>query len=128
MSTLWETASVSDEYDLAPDGSEIRPLLRMRGGSIVHCTLPPEQVTQAVRHLTVEEFWYFLSGEGQVWRKSSELEEIVEVHPHMALSIPPGTHFQFRTTGSEPLTFVITTMPPWPGPDEAIPVQGKWPR
>ena len=128
MSTAWETASVSDEYELAPDGSEIRPLLRMQGGSLVHCTLPPGSVTQAVRHRTVEELWYFLGGVGQVWRRDGEVEEIVDVYAGVALSIPLGTHFQFRATCSEPLTFVIVTMPPWPGPDEAVPVPGKWRR
>ena len=29
--------------------------------------------------------------------------------------------------GDEPLAFVITTLPPWPGPDEAVPVPGRWP-
>ena len=44
----------------------------------------------------------------------------------MAISLPLGTRFQFRTTGSQPLEVVITTLPPWPGDDEAIPVEGRW--
>ena len=124
----WETRSVPERLDvLAPDGSEIRALLRVGGGSMVHCTLPPGRVTQAVRHRTVEEVWFFLGGHGQVWRKQGEREEIVDVGPGLALSIPLGTHFQFRTLGDEPLTFVITTMPPWPGADEAVGVPGVWP-
>lgn len=31
-----------------------------------------------------------------------------------------------RNTGDKPLKFVITTMPPWPGKDEAFFVEGKW--
>jgi mannose-6-phosphate isomerase-like protein (cupin superfamily) len=127
VSVPWETRAVPDNYDVvAPDGSAIRLLVRARGGSMVHCTLPPGGVTQAVRHCTVEEVWYFLGGRGQVWRKQGEVEEITEVRPCLALSMPLGTHFQFRATGSEPLTFVIVTMPPWPGPDEAVPVPGAW--
>ena len=128
MDRPWQTRSVAGEYDtLAPDGSEIRLLLQLRGGSLVHCSLPPGGVTRAVRHRSVEELWYFLSGAGQVWRKSEGAEEITDVRPGSALTIPLGTHFQFRTTGSEPLTFVITTMPPCPGPDEAVEVPGIWP-
>ena len=128
MDRPWQTRSVAGEYDtLAPDGSEIRLLLQLRGGSLVHCSLPPGGVTRAVRHRSVEELWYFLSGAGQVWRKSEGAEEITDVRPGSALTIPLGTEFQFRTTGSEPLTFVITTMPPWPGPDEAVEVPGIWP-
>ena len=96
----WEPRSVPDRYDvLAPDGSEIRLLLRVRGGSMVHCSLPTGQVTRAVRHRTVEEVWFFLGGRGQVWRKRGDFEEIVDVGPGLALSIPLGTHFQFRTPG-----------------------------
>ena len=40
----------------------------------------------------------------------------------MCLTIPLGTHFQFRSLGPGPLAAVAVTMPPWPGPDEAVPV------
>lgn len=127
METPWHAAQVRADYDiLAPDGSEIRVLVQVNGGSMVHCTLPPGGVTQAVCHRTVEELWYFLGGQGEVWRKSGTTEEVTGVGPGMALPIPLGTHFQFRAIGAEPLTFVITTMPPWPGPDEAVPVPGHW--
>jgi mannose-6-phosphate isomerase-like protein (cupin superfamily) len=128
MSVPWQTRLVPGGYDaLAPDGSEIRLLVQVRGGSMVHCTLPAGAVTRAVRHRTVEEVWYFLGGQGQVWRKRDGVEEVAEVRPGLALSIPPGTDFQFRATAAAPLTFVITTMPPWPGADEAVPVPGAWP-
>ena len=45
----------------------------------------------------------------------------------VCLTIPPGTSFQFRNTGWEPLCFIITTMPPWPGPEEAVRVTDHWP-
>jgi len=44
----------------------------------------------------------------------------------VALTIPLGTRFQFRTTGREALTAVAVTMPPWPGDDEAVAVDGPW--
>ena len=128
MTAQWQTARGALGVDaVAPDGSEIRLLAATRSASMVHCTLPPGGVTRAVRHRTVEEVWYFLGGQGQVWRKRGEVEEVTDVRPGTALSIPAGTHFQFRATGPEPLTFVITTVPPWPGADEAVPVPGVWP-
>jgi mannose-6-phosphate isomerase-like protein (cupin superfamily) len=44
----------------------------------------------------------------------------------VCLTIPLGTHFQFRAFGPESLTALGVTMPPWPGEGEAVRVQGKW--
>lgn len=119
---------LSEDYDtLAPDGSEIRLLVRSRRGSMVHCTLDAGEVSLAVAHRTVEEFWYFLEGTGQVWRRKGERERVVDVAAGGSLSIPVGTHFQFRANGDCPLRFVIVTIPPWPGEDEAYRVAGRWP-
>lgn len=111
---------------LAPDGSEIRLLPRVVGGSMVHCRLAPGAVSLAVAHRTVDELWYVLSGRGELWRAAGEVEEIVPLHPHTAHAIPVGTRFQFRSLGPEALDLVIVTMPPWPGMDEAQRVPGRW--
>ena len=116
-------------YDcLAPDGSRIRFLPALKGGSMVHCTLAPGQVSSPVRHRSVEEVWYFLRGTGELWRKpaGSASGTVVEVGPGTAVDIPLGAHFQFRNTGAGPLEIVIVTLPPWPGEDEAVPVSGFW--
>ena len=67
-----------------------------------------------------------LHGQGQVWRKQKGREEVVDVSPGCCLTIPIGTHFQFRNSGQEPLSFIIATMPPWPGDQEAVRVQSYW--
>jgi mannose-6-phosphate isomerase-like protein (cupin superfamily) len=123
----FDTKALLEKYDyLAPDGSESRLLLKLRGGGLCHCMLPAGKVSAAVYHKTVEELWYFLSGEGKVWRKQTDKEEISSVQAGVSVSIPVGTAFQFRNTGGGPLCFVIATMPPWPGKDEAVPTDGKW--
>jgi len=94
-------------------------LPRMKSGGLRHCTLPAGKTSLAVKHKTVEEIWYFLEGKGEVWRKHGDHEEVATVEPGISLTIPLGTHFQFRNTGSGPLCFIIVTMPPWPGPEEA---------
>jgi mannose-6-phosphate isomerase-like protein (cupin superfamily) len=123
-----QTKRLADRHDcLAPDGSEIRLLAAGERGSFVHCALPPGGVSRAVRHRSVEEIWYFLSGTGEVWRKVGETEETVEVSAGLCLTIPCGAHFQFRNTGAGRLEFVLVTMPPWPGDPEAVRVEDHWP-
>jgi mannose-6-phosphate isomerase-like protein (cupin superfamily) len=111
---------------IAPDGSNVRILLGLRGGGMAHFELPPGQISTAVTHKTVEEIWFFLSGKGEMWRRTEGQEEIAAVEASVCLTIPLGTHFQFRSFGDEPLTAVGVTMPPWSGEDEATVVAGVW--
>ena len=123
-----QTRKLPDEYTvLAPDGSEIRELVDVKGGSLVHCLLPPGATSAAVVHATVEEVWYVIGGRGQVWRASDAAESVVDVAPGVALSIETGCRFQFRNTGDDDLCILIVTMPPWPGGQEARRVPGRWP-
>ena len=124
----FETKSLPEKVDYpAPDGSEIRLLPTMNGGGLAHCTLSVDGVSKPVYHKTVEEIWYFLEGAGQVWRKQGEREEVKDVEPGVSLTIPVGTQFQFKNTGDKPLKFIIVTMPPWPGADEAVALEkGFW--
>jgi mannose-6-phosphate isomerase-like protein (cupin superfamily) len=62
-----------------------------------------------------------------MWRRQGERESVVPLETGVCLTIPLGTHFQFRSTGPEPLAAVAVTMPPWSGPDEAVAVPGRWP-
>jgi len=94
---------------------------------MAHFTLPAGKISIAVAHRSVEEVWCFTSGQGQIWRKKNSAEDIVEIRPGLSISIDVGTHFQFRNDGTEPLTAIGTTMPPWPGMNEAYTVEGKWP-
>lgn len=111
---------------VAPDGSDVRVLLGLASGGMAHFELQPGQVAAAVRHRTVEEIWFVLSGEGQMWRRQEGREEIVDLVPGVCLTVPLGTEFQFRAAPGSPLAAVAITMPPWPGADEAVPVAGPW--
>jgi mannose-6-phosphate isomerase-like protein (cupin superfamily) len=88
--------------------------------------LPVGQTSLAVAHRTVEEAWYILSGAGEMWRKSGDVETVIALQKDLSLIISCGTHFQFRNTGNTPLKAIGVTMPPWPGMDEAYAVEGKW--
>src|SRR5262245_3587146 len=123
----FETKAIGTVPDaIAPDGSEVRVLCQLSRGGLAAFTLAPEAVSKAMAHRTIEEVWYFISGRGRMWRKLGDHEEIVEVGPGISISIPTGTHFQFRCDGDEPLVVIGATMPPWPGEGEAFPVEGKW--
>jgi len=111
---------------IAPDGSDVRVLLELNGGSMAHFELAPGTTSNAVSHRTVEEIWFVLSGKGEMWRKLGDREEIVALSSGVALTLPRGTHFQFRSSGQEPLAAIGVTMPPWPGEGEAFEVPGKW--
>lgn len=110
----------------APDGSDVRVLLALAGGSMAHFELAPGQVTQAVTHRSVEEIWFVLVGRGQMWRRQGGREETVALEPGLCLTIPHGTEFQFRAAAGTALSALAITMPPWPGADEARPVAGPW--
>ena len=125
--TDFETLPLPESPDVvAPDGSDVRVLPRLAGGSMAHFTLAPGVTSRAVEHRSVEEIWFVIGGRGEMWRASAEREEIVALTAGVALTIPLETRFQFRASGEEPLTVVGVTMPPWPGDDEAIPVDGPW--
>lgn len=111
---------------IAPDGSEVRILAAAARGSMAQFTLPPEAVSKAVAHHTVEEVWLVIRGKGRMWRRMGADEQIVELSPGVSLVIPAGAHFQFRNDGLQPLDCVGVTMPPWPGMDEAYAVKGVW--
>lgn len=111
---------------VAPDGSDVRILSGLAGGGMAHFELAPGQTSVAVAHHTVEEIWYFLSGRGEMWRKLGDQEAVEPVDPGVCITIPVGTHFQFRSFGYEPLAALGVTMPPWPGKGEAYQVEDKW--
>jgi mannose-6-phosphate isomerase-like protein (cupin superfamily) len=127
MTEAFQTRALGAEADvIAPDGSEVRVLSASSRGSMAHFRLPVGAVSKAVKHRSVEELWFFTGGEGEMWRKANGVEESVPVRPGASISIPVGTAFQFRASATAPLEAVAVTMPPWPGMDEAIPVEGIW--
>jgi mannose-6-phosphate isomerase-like protein (cupin superfamily) len=125
--TAFDTKRLPVEPDVtAPDGSDVRILLRLEQGSFAHFSLSPGRTSIAVAHRTVEEIWYIVGGRGEMWRKQGNQEETVPLEAGVCLTILCGTHFQFCSTGDEPLAAVAVTMPPWPGEGEAYPVEGRW--
>jgi mannose-6-phosphate isomerase-like protein (cupin superfamily) len=111
---------------IAPDGSEVRILADSPRGTMAHFTLGPGQVSKAIAHRTIEEIWFVVSGAGEMWRSDGNMEQVTELRAGVSLTIMPGTRFQFRANGGEPLCAVGVAMPPWPGDGEAEFVEGRW--
>jgi mannose-6-phosphate isomerase-like protein (cupin superfamily) len=73
----WETIQLPAEPTrLAPDGSEMRLLPERDSGRVAHSRLPAGSVALAVRHPRVQELWYVLGGEGEMWRSAGEQAEV----------------------------------------------------
>lgn len=106
----------------APDGAAVEVLLATRGGSMARFTLIPGQATDPVIHRSVEEIWLVTAGRGEIVRRQAGRTERTALVPGLSLTIPHGTAFRFRAAPDAGLEILAITMPPWPGPDEAIPV------
>ena len=127
MPTPFATKILSAKPEaVAPDGSLVRLLPALPGGGMAHFELAAGATSHAVRHRTVEEIWFVISGAGEIWRRQEGLERIEPLAAGVAATIPLGTAFQFRANPEAPLVFLAVTMPPWPGMDEAVPVEGPW--
>lgn len=125
--TEFSTLRLPDEPTaLAPDGSEVRVLLGVSAGGMAHFRLAEGMTSRAIEHRTVEELWYVLEGRAEMWRSQAGKEETRELAPDTCVSIPLGTKFQFRSLGPGPFSAVAVTMPPWPGAEEAVFVEGPW--
>ncbi len=112
---------------MAPDGSQVRLLAAASRGGMAHFELGVSETSIAQRHRTVEEIWFVVNGLGLMWREPPDgPSRVIELRPGVSLTIPVGTRFQFRNTGRTPLAAIGVTMPPWPGPDEAVAVDGVW--
>ncbi len=132
--TVARHAFVADQKEQsdynAPDGSQITYLIKGQPGDfgdLCNCKLPIGKTSIAVTHQTVKELWNFTAGKGQFWLKDGDVETISEVKKGTSILIYPGVSFQFRNTSEDTiLESTITTMPPWPGANEALVVEGKW--
>jgi mannose-6-phosphate isomerase-like protein (cupin superfamily) len=124
--TLFQTVQMPVPSEPAPDGSRIYPLVRTDQTSVGLIELRPDQITAPVYHLNIEEVWYILEGRGQLWRSLDDEDETVDLSAGTCVTIPTGAAFQFRSDGDQPLRMLMMTIPPWPGPEEAVASEGKW--
>ncbi len=97
---------------IARNGSKIRLLPMMKEGGLYHCTSPASKTLFPVAHCHVEEIWYEIKGENEVWRKAHTTEEIVSVRANMKALFSSGRvtqyiKFYYMATCSAPLLLGI---------------------
>ena len=115
------------ERGRSPLGAHIRFLMDGPHGNMIHSTVLPGMVGRACHFRTIDEYWYVLSGEGEIWRRAPDGQEsITRLTPGVCVDIPRGTAFQYRCTANVALVCTVTALPPWPGDEEAVIVDGPW--
>lgn len=110
----------------SPAGADIRFIMDGATGNMIHSTVPPGQINKATVHETVNEFWFVLEGDGEIWRRDDDEEQITSRVPGVSIAIPVGTAFQYRNVGTSPLKFVCISMPPWRGDHKASHLECVW--
>ena len=89
--TTVETA----ERGRSPLGAYIRFLVDGSHGNMIHSTVPPGMVGRACRFRIVDEYWFVLAGEGEIWRRAAGgRESITPLVPGACVDVPLGTTFQ----------------------------------
>ena len=122
-----KTVILPDKPDAkSPAGADIRYLVSGRTGNMIFSTVPALQVNRATVHATVDEFWYILEGQGEIWRNEGSQASVTSLVSGTSISIPAGTRFQYRNSSNDDLKFICISMPPWPGEMEASFVEGIW--
>ena len=124
----FDTKKLSAAPDVtAPDGSDVRILLGLQGGGMAHFELQPRPDVQSRYPPHGRRDLVFSRRPRSNVAAAERPRGNRGVEPGVCLTIPLGTHFQFRALGDEPLAAIAVTLPPWPGEDEAYPVEGRWP-
>jgi len=103
------------------DGSTIRELAGLPSGnavnqSLAEATVPPGAETVAHHHVTSEEIYLFLAGEGRMRLG----EEEWPVRAGDCVVIPPGTRHQLANPGPEPLVLLCCCAPPYRDADTVL--------
>lgn len=117
----------ADPIGAAPDGMDVFLLAEGERGGMAQFRLAAGKVARAIRHHTIEELWFILAGEGEVWFDDGTGRDPLPLRPGVALRVPPRTPFQVRAATETDLLALGATMPPWPGDAEAELVDGAWP-
>ena len=103
------------------DGSEIRELLAYRNSairnqSLAEARLLPAASTTPHHHVSAEEIYYILEGEGMM----RVGEESRDVGPGDAIAIPPGMVHSITNTGRRVLRFLCCCSPAYEHDDTVL--------
>jgi mannose-6-phosphate isomerase-like protein (cupin superfamily) len=123
------SALVSAEQErYSPGGvAEIRTLLAFPAGELTHARIAPGRASRPSRVYPSAEWFYVLSGHGEVWDGASTGAGLVELTSGRLVRIAPGTPYQYRSDGEAQLDLLVAVMPQWrPEYHGFLEVQGPW--
>jgi len=106
------------------DGLSVRLLACHARAGLTHCTLGVGSISRAVRHRAVDVLWFVLAGQADVWRSVDGLEQVDRFVGGNSVHVAAGVSYQLRAITD--ISLLVVTSPPWPGPEEAIVVDGIW--
>src|ERR1044071_8340925 len=91
VSPAFPSKWISPEPDaMALDGSEVRLLCELPRGAMAMFTLPPDAISKAVAHRTIEELWCVIRGRGRIWRKIGDREDVTDLVAGAPVAVPTG--------------------------------------
>jgi len=97
---------------ITKDKSEIREIMapansRIERQSLAEAIVYPGDSTELHLHKTIEEIYYILEGEGNMWQDGEERA----INPGDAIANPPGIPHYITNTGDTPLVFLCICVP-----------------
>jgi len=116
-------------------GAEIRYVLASPLGELTHAVCRTGEVAPTHLLPELDEAYYVLAGEGEIWRSAAKREAVTALRPGRWVQMPAGTRFQYRANRGSSLVFLVVVLPRWrpelfhivedgpwrPGADDRVP-------
>lgn len=77
-------------------GAEIRHILSSPPGDLTHAVCPAGHVSPTHQLPELDEAYFILAGEGEIWRGTDERSAVTRLRPGRWVQMPAGMRFQFR--------------------------------
>ena len=94
-------------------GAEIRHIVSSPLGDLTHAVCPSGHVAPTHHLPELDEEYYVLAGEGEIWRATDEREAVTALRPGRWVQMPAGVRFQYRANRGSSLVFLVVVLPGW---------------
>lgn len=99
--------SEADRFALG-DIAEVRDLVKCTAGELTHILAAPTKISFPMCTQSTSQWFFATAGNAELWCGVSD--SITELSPGYCARIPPGTPFQYRTSGTF-FEFIFASMP-----------------
>ena len=108
-------------------GAEIRHIITSPPGDLTHAVCPAGYVAPTHHLPELDELYYVLAGEGEIWRETDARAGVTALRPGRWVQLPAGMRFQYRANCGSSLVFLVVVLPSWrPDLFHTLP-EGLWP-